>query len=103
MASIIATVRLERDETSRPSALRCPGCGNTVEVVTNAYSLIHNVDPEKYQWVSTRKTSGEADFGRSFRVVAGPETVQARESCVRRCPMRRAGLQATQSSQNQIL
>jgi hypothetical protein len=24
---------------------------------------------------ATRKTSGEADFGRSFRVVAGPETV----------------------------
>ena len=35
--------------------------------------------------LSARKTSGEADFGRSFRVVAGPETVQARESCVTRC------------------
>jgi hypothetical protein len=31
-----------------------------------------------------RKTSGEADFGRSFRV-AGPETLQAHESCVTRC------------------
>ncbi len=30
--------------------VRCPGCGNTVEVVTNAYSLIHNADPERYQW-----------------------------------------------------
>jgi hypothetical protein len=30
--------------------VRCPGCGNTVEVVTNAYSVIHNADPEKYQW-----------------------------------------------------
>ncbi len=29
--------------------VRCPGCGITVEVVTNAYSLIHNADPEKYQ------------------------------------------------------
>jgi hypothetical protein len=30
--------------------VRCPGCGNTVEVVTNAYSVIHNAEPEKYQW-----------------------------------------------------
>jgi hypothetical protein len=30
--------------------VRCPGCGNTVEVVTNAYSLIHNRDPNKCQW-----------------------------------------------------
>jgi len=30
--------------------VRCPGCGNTVEVVTNAYSLIHSCDPSKYQW-----------------------------------------------------
>jgi len=30
--------------------VRCPGCGNTVEVVTNAYSLIHNCDPNKCQW-----------------------------------------------------
>jgi hypothetical protein len=30
--------------------VRCPGCGNTVEVVTNAYSVIHGADPEKYQW-----------------------------------------------------
>lgn len=29
--------------------VRCPGCGNTVEVVTNAYSLIHNADTEKYR------------------------------------------------------
>ena len=29
--------------------VRCPGCGITVEVVTNAYSLFHNADPEKYQ------------------------------------------------------
>jgi hypothetical protein len=28
------------------------------------------------QNLSNRKTSGEADFGRSFRVVAGPETVR---------------------------
>jgi hypothetical protein len=30
--------------------VRCPGCGNTVEVVTNAFSVIHNADPDKYQW-----------------------------------------------------
>jgi hypothetical protein len=30
--------------------IRCPRCGNTVEVVTNAYSVIHNADPETYQW-----------------------------------------------------
>jgi hypothetical protein len=30
--------------------IRCPGCQNVVEVVTNAYSVIHNADPEKYQW-----------------------------------------------------
>ena len=30
--------------------VRCPGCQNVVEVVTNAYSVIHNADPEKYQW-----------------------------------------------------
>jgi endogenous inhibitor of DNA gyrase (YacG/DUF329 family) len=30
--------------------VRCPGCGNTVEVVTNAYSLIHNTEPNKYKW-----------------------------------------------------
>jgi hypothetical protein len=26
------------------------GCQNVVEVVTNAYSVIHNADPEQYQW-----------------------------------------------------
>ena len=30
--------------------VRCPGCQNVVEVVTNAYSVIHNADPEQYQW-----------------------------------------------------
>ena len=30
--------------------VRSPGCQNVVEVVTNAYSLIHNVDAGKYQW-----------------------------------------------------
>jgi len=30
--------------------VRCPGCQNVVEVVTNAYSVIHGADPEKYQW-----------------------------------------------------
>ena len=30
--------------------VRCPGCGNIVEVVTNTYSLIHHGDPDKYQW-----------------------------------------------------
>ena len=30
--------------------VRCPGCQNVVEVVTNAYSVIHNADPDKYQW-----------------------------------------------------
>jgi hypothetical protein len=30
--------------------VRCPGCGNIVEVMMLAYSLIHNADPEKYQW-----------------------------------------------------
>jgi hypothetical protein len=29
--------------------VRCPGCQNVVEVVTNAYSVIHNADPEQYQ------------------------------------------------------
>jgi len=28
--------------------VRCPGCQNVVEVVTNAYSVIHGADPEKY-------------------------------------------------------
>jgi len=30
--------------------VRCPDCQNVVEVVTNAYSVIHGADPEKYQW-----------------------------------------------------
>ena len=30
--------------------VRCPGCQNVVEVVTNAYSVIHNADPERYRW-----------------------------------------------------
>ena len=30
--------------------VRCPGCQNVVEVVTNAYSVIQGTDPEKYQW-----------------------------------------------------
>jgi hypothetical protein len=30
--------------------VRCPGCQNVVEVVTNAYSVIHNAEPEKFQW-----------------------------------------------------
>jgi len=30
--------------------VRCPGCGNTVEVVTNSYTVMHNADAEKYQW-----------------------------------------------------
>jgi hypothetical protein len=42
----------------------------------------HRVLGRPIETMSNRKTSGEADFGRSFRVVAGPETVQARESCV---------------------
>jgi len=29
--------------------VRCPGCQNVIEVVTNAYSVIHNADAEKYQ------------------------------------------------------
>lgn len=29
--------------------VRCPGCGNVVEVVMLAYTLIHNCDPNKYQ------------------------------------------------------
>ncbi len=28
----------------------CPGCGNVIEVVMQAYTLIHNCDPEKYKW-----------------------------------------------------
>jgi len=30
--------------------VRCPGCQNVVEVVTNGYSVINGADPEKYQW-----------------------------------------------------
>jgi endogenous inhibitor of DNA gyrase (YacG/DUF329 family) len=30
--------------------VRCPGCQNVVEVVTNAYSVIHGADPDKYKW-----------------------------------------------------
>ena len=30
--------------------VRCPGCQNVVEVVTNGYSVIHGADPEQYQW-----------------------------------------------------
>ena len=29
--------------------VRCPGCGNIVEVVMLAYTLIHGCDPTKYQ------------------------------------------------------
>ena len=29
--------------------VRCPGCGNIVEVVMLAYTLIHNCDPDKYK------------------------------------------------------
>lgn len=29
--------------------VRCPGCGNIVEVVMLAYTLIHNCDPGKYK------------------------------------------------------
>ncbi|SRR6266566_3927262 len=29
--------------------VRCPGCGNVVEVVMLAYTLIHNCDPDKYK------------------------------------------------------
>ena len=49
--------------------------------------------------VSTGKTSGEVDFVRWFRVVAGPRLcVSPPESCVTRCLfVRRAGLQKTQS------
>ena len=28
---------------------RCPGCGNIVEVVMLAYTLIHGCDPDKYK------------------------------------------------------
>ncbi len=29
--------------------VRCPGCGNVVQVVMLAYQLIHNCDPAKYK------------------------------------------------------
>jgi len=29
--------------------VRCPGCGNIVDVVMLAYTLIHNSDPNKYR------------------------------------------------------
>ena len=29
--------------------VRCPGCGNIVEVVMLAYTLIHGSDPDKYK------------------------------------------------------
>jgi hypothetical protein len=29
--------------------VRCPGCGNVVEVVMPAYTLIHNCDSDKYE------------------------------------------------------
>ena len=31
-------------------SVRCPACGNTVQLVTNAYELIHDSDPAKYRW-----------------------------------------------------
>lgn len=30
--------------------VRCPGCGNVVEVVMQGYTVIHHCDPTKYQW-----------------------------------------------------
>ncbi len=30
--------------------VRCPGCGNLVEVVMLAYQVIHNCDPATYKW-----------------------------------------------------
>ena len=46
--------------------------------------------------VSTRKTSGEADFGRSFRVVAGPRLCVSPRVLRHKVSLRRAGLQKTQ-------
>lgn len=33
--------------------VRCPGCGNIVEVVMQGYTVIHGCDPTKYQWGET--------------------------------------------------
>ena len=30
--------------------VRCPGCGNSVEVVMQGYSVIHNCNPTKHKW-----------------------------------------------------
>jgi hypothetical protein len=55
--------------------VRCPGCGNTVEVVTNAYSLIHNADPQKYRWgeileiLPPDPKTSEAAIRRKYQVV----------------------------------
>ena len=55
-----------------------------------------NLPPRHY--LSTRKTSGEADFGRSSVVQGGSKTETVRKSCVTRCLfVTRAGLHKTQS------
>src|SRR5262249_33535927 len=51
----------------------------------------------KFYRVSSRKTSGEADFGRSFRVVAGPRLCVSPRVLRHKVSLRRAGLQKTQS------
>jgi hypothetical protein len=30
--------------------VRCPGCGNSVVIAMQGYTLIHNCDPTKYKW-----------------------------------------------------
>ncbi len=30
--------------------VRCPGCGNVIQVVMLAYQVIHNCDPGAYKW-----------------------------------------------------
>ena len=58
-SSTVRIVSIRLLSTSRSSNLsrfisrvrvRCPVCQNMVEVVTNAYSVIHNADPDKHKW-----------------------------------------------------
>ena len=37
--------------------VRCPACGNIVEVVMQGYTVIHHCDPTKYQWGEMTESS----------------------------------------------